>query len=162
MSNHANQAVSMLEKIGKKPIGAMNYLRDDDELGSVPAGILPDDDMVLDLVICQTKTVRGAIHLERTPKRSPLLVCRSSSRHATTTCFDVLGIYAGACESTEEDGNGIAHAASWAYDKLGDKKAAQTGLFRRPAARLQGHVLAAHEGASSFTRDREGASWQRE
>ena len=38
------------------------------------------------------------------------------------SCKGVLGIYADAGESIHEDGHGIAHAASRAYKKLGDKK----------------------------------------
>ena len=40
---------------------------------------------------------------------------------------DVLGIYAGAGGSIGELGTGIAHAASWAYKKLGDKKLLKPG-----------------------------------
>ena len=37
-----------------KPSGIIGYLRDDDELGVVDEVLLPDDDMALELVICQT------------------------------------------------------------------------------------------------------------
>ena len=74
MSVHVNQAARMLVEIGKKPIDVMNYLRDPDELGLVTAVMLPDNDMALDLLICQTKTTWDGIHAEQTPKRSPLLM----------------------------------------------------------------------------------------
>ena len=121
MSFHVKEAGIELEKIGKKPIDVMNYLRDDDELGVVPADILRDDDMALGLVICQTKTIWDGIHHVPTPDRTqkPLLMYNLVE---LASCKGVMGIYAGAGESIHEDGRGIAHAASWAYKKLGEKK----------------------------------------
>ena len=76
------------------------------------------------------------------------------------SCSGVLGIYAGAGETLDRSRPGIAHAASWAYEKLGKKLNQDSSV--RPAARLQGQVLAADEGAACFACDREGASLQRE
>ena len=57
----------------------------------------------------------------RAPDRpqKPLLMCNLAE---LASCKGVLGIYAGAGEIIHEDGPGIAHAASWAYKKLGEKK----------------------------------------
>ena len=118
MSYTAKQAVIELKKIGKKPNDVMNYLRDPDELGSVSTGILLDDDMALGLVICQTKGIWNMIHAEPTPRRSPLLMY---DLNQLASCSGVLGIYAGAGETLVDQGPGIAHAASWAYEKLGNK-----------------------------------------
>ena len=161
MSPHVKQAIKMLEKAKIKPSCIIDYMRTRDELGFVPAEILPDDDMALGLVICQTTKIWNIIHHVPTQDRSqkPLLMY---DMRALAKCNDVLDIYARQGENIDEHGTGIAHAASWAYTQLGDKKAVKPGLFRRPAARLQGQVLAADEGASSFPRDREGASSQRE
>ena len=159
MSAHVNEAVRMLEKMGKKPSDIIAYLRYDDELGVVDEVLLPDDDMALDLAICQAKTIWDGIHRLPTPRRPRLLVYDFTE---LASCKGVLDIYAGVGETLVDQGPGIAHAASWAYEKLGTKKMLNTGPFRRPAARLQGQVLAADEGAACFARDREGASLQRE
>ena len=76
MSFHVKQAGIELEKMGKKPIDVMNYLRTRDELGVVSVDIIPNDDMLLGLAICQTKTIRNAIHHVPTPDRpqKPLLM----------------------------------------------------------------------------------------
>ena len=74
--------------------------------------------MALGLVICQTKGIWDAIHLEPTPRRSPLLMY---DLNQLASCNGVLNIYAGANESLGDQDIGIAHAASWAYEKLGDK-----------------------------------------
>ena len=72
MSDHVKQAGSMVEKAGITPIDAMNYLCAPDELGVVPADILPDDDMALGLAMCQTKAIWDSIYHIPTPDRPPL------------------------------------------------------------------------------------------
>ena len=119
----------MLVEIGKKPIDMMTYLRDRDELGAVTVVMLPDDDMALDLVICQTKTIWDGIHRLPTPRRPRLLVYNLVE---LASCSGVLDIYAGAGETLVDDGPGIAHAASWAYEQLGKKSSTRTAV-RRPA-----------------------------
>ena len=121
MSAHVKKGGIKLVEIGKKPISVVNYLRVNGELGVVPADILPDDDMVLGLAICQTSTIWEMINHVPTPDRTqkPLLIYNLVE---LASCKDVLGIYAGKNESIHEDGHGIAHAASLAYRKLGDKK----------------------------------------
>jgi hypothetical protein len=103
----------------------MNYLRDDDELGSVPTDILPDDDMALDLAICQAKATWDGIHRLPKPRRPRLLVydfTELASRKG------VLDIYAGVGETLVDQGPGIAHAASWAYGQLGEKRCSTRSL----------------------------------
>ena len=109
MSDHTKQAIKILEDAGKKPIGAMNYMCDDDDIGSVPADILPDDDMALELALCQTMTILIRIKEGKSHRYD----------HKDLAAFNTLKeIYARAGETIGDHGIGIEHAASWAYDKL--------------------------------------------
>ena len=121
MSAHVKQAAIELEEIGQEA----------DRRDELPARrrrarrchevLLPDDDMSLGLLICQTRAIWDGIHHVPTQDRTqkPLLMCNLVE---LASCNGVMGIYAGAGESIRELGPGIAHAASWAYKKLGDKK----------------------------------------
>ena len=54
MSGKNGEAILLLEAGNIKPSGIIEYLRVDDELGVVDEVRLPDDDMALELVICQS------------------------------------------------------------------------------------------------------------
>ena len=118
MSWNVKQAAIELEKAGITPNGIMATMRTRGELGAVDEVLLPNDDMLLGLAICQTKGIWNMIHAEPTPRRSPLLVYDLKQ---LASCSGVLDIYAGAGETLVDQGPGIAHAASWAYEKLSSK-----------------------------------------
>ena len=52
--NMSNEAIKILEAGEIKPSDVINYTRDVGDLGTVTDGILPDDDMALELALCQT------------------------------------------------------------------------------------------------------------
>ena len=63
MSRHNSDAIQMLENAKWKPSDIIDYMRgDSDGLGVVDERTLVNDDMVLELVICQTKSIWDAIN----------------------------------------------------------------------------------------------------
>ena len=49
-------------------------------------------------------------------------MCDLNQLAQLASCNGVLNIYAGANETLDDHGTGIAHAASWAYEKLNVRK----------------------------------------
>ena len=116
MSRHNSDAIRMLENAGWKPSDIIDYMRNDsDGLGVVNECTLVDDDMVLELVICQTKSIWDAINFGQ------------SSVYDLVDLADYdacKGIYYGIWRSTIGDGEinngevGITHSSLAAYNKL--------------------------------------------
>ena len=68
MSRHNTDAIQMLVNAGWRPSDIIDYMRNDsDGLGVVNDATLVDDDMVLELVICQAKSVWDAINYGKSP-----------------------------------------------------------------------------------------------
>ena len=58
MSQHNNAVIQMFQSAGTTPRDIMTQLRKDDDIGkAVPEVLLPDDDMALELAICQTASI---------------------------------------------------------------------------------------------------------
>jgi hypothetical protein len=117
MSRHNSDAINMLKNAEWKPSDIIDYMRNDsDGLGVVHECTLVNDDMSLELVICQTKSVWGAINFGNSPVVYDLW---------ELAAYDALkGIYEDEWQATIGDGNisngevGITYASLTAYNKL--------------------------------------------
>ena len=118
MSLHNDKAIEQLETGEITPSMIIMYMRaDDDDLGIITNDILPDEDMVLELVICQAMRIWKGIHdgIGAQFPKPPVY-----ELHDLATSNDVLvEIYWRVWSETIGNGDsGISHAASAAYEKL--------------------------------------------
>ena len=98
MSRHNSDAINMLKNAEWKPSDIIDYMRNDsDGLGVVNECTLVNDDMSLELVISQTKSVWGAINFGNSPVVYDLW---------ELAAYDALkGIYEDEWQATIGDGN---------------------------------------------------------
>ena len=117
MSKHNDAAITLLEKAKIAPSMVIEGLRALCDLGTVSPSLLPNDDMLLELAICQTWT----IFLKILNGELPVYDLQELSN------FDAPEqIYSR--EWREQGVGGIAHASSGAYAKLEGKLKLDTSV----------------------------------
>ena len=110
MSKHNDAAITLLEKVKVTPSMIIEGLRAHTDLGTANRSLLPDDDMLLELAICQTWAIFDDILIGKLPVYNLQELSN----------FDALEqIYSR--EWGEQGVGGIAHASSGAYVKLKGK-----------------------------------------
>ena len=109
MSSHTKMTIKILGDVKIKPIVVMEYFRANGINSPAPASMLPDDIMVLSLVLCQAMAILCRIKEGKSHVYD----------HWHLAAFNALKkIYVPARGTIGEGDIGIEHAAPWAYDKL--------------------------------------------
>jgi len=118
MSNHNDAAITLLEKAKVTPHMIIEGLRAHTDLGTVNSSLFPDDDMLLELAICQTWTIFDEILIGKLP----VYDLRELSN------FDAIKEIYSPRPWSEQGVGGIAHASKSAYVKLEGKLKPDTSV----------------------------------